>query len=299
MKIAIVGTGRMGRWFAKFFLEQGFSVIASDKDYEKLRKIKEELNVEIADNVKAVKRADRIFVCVPIDHFEDAIKEISPHICQGQEVMDICSVKKTPVNIMHKYISNAVTLGTHPMFGPGAKSIKSQNFILTPTNFKEQALAMDFKEWLESKGANVFFMTPQEHDRIMSIVLGLPYFLSYVVCDVLLSCREFDKAKKVSGISYKLLLTLTEAVLSEGIEFAKSILMNLPKMDKLGELLLHKNSEWLEMIRRKDRIALVNKMAILKSKLAKMDPQYFGAYECMYEVLNATRKRKKHKRTHR
>ncbi|MBS7621321.1 prephenate dehydrogenase/arogenate dehydrogenase family protein [Candidatus Bathyarchaeota archaeon] len=297
MRIAIVGAGRMGKWFAKFFLEQGLTVIASDKDYEKLRKIKEELSVEIADNVKAVKSADRIFVCVPIDHFEDAIKEISTHIRPGQEVMDICSVKETPVNIMHKYISNAVTLGTHPMFGPGAKSIKGQNFILTPTNVEEQALAKDFREWLESKGANVFFMTPQEHDRIMSIVLGLPYFLSYVVCDVLLSCRKFGKTKKVSGISYKLLLTLMEAVLSERIEFAENILMNLPEVDKLGELLLEKNKEWLGMIRRKNGITLINKMMLLKSKLAKMDPQYFGAYEYMYEMLNAIGKEKKNERT--
>ena len=293
MSIAIIGAGRMGRWFAKFFLEQGFTVIASDKDYEKLRKIKEELNVEIADNVKAVKSADRIFVCVPIDNFEDAIKEISAHIRPGQEVMDICSVKEPPVNMMHKYISDAVTLGTHPMFGPGAKSIKGQNFILTPTNIKEQALAIDFREWLESKGANVFFMTPQEHDRIISIVLGLPYFLSYVICDVLLSCRKFVKAKKVSGISYKLLLTLMEAVLSEEIEFAKSMLINLPDVHKLGELLLEKNNDWLEMIRQKNRIMLINKMMLLKSKLAKMDPQYFRAYEYMYEMLNAIEKEKK------
>ncbi|MEM2463943.1 MAG: prephenate dehydrogenase/arogenate dehydrogenase family protein [Candidatus Bathyarchaeia archaeon] len=285
MRIAIIGAGRMGRWFAKFFQEQGFTVVASDKDREKLQKLKGELNVEIANNVKAVESADRILVCVPIDNFEDVIKEISTRIRLGQEVMDICSVKEAPVNIMHKHISNAVTLGTHPMFGPGAKSLKGQNFVLTPTNSKEQALAEDFGKWLESKGANVFFMTPQEHDKIMSIVLGLPYFLSNVVCDTLLSIGEFEKAKKVSGISYKLLLTLMEAVISEETELVASIQMKLPEIGKLGELLLKKANEWLEIVRRKEKTAFVDKMILLKNGLAEVDPQYFRAYEYMYKML--------------
>jgi len=285
MRIAVIGAGRMGRWFAKFFVEQGFTVVASDKDREKLQKLREELNVEIADNVKAVKSADRILVCVPIDNFEDVIKEISVHIKSGQEVMDICSVKENPVNIMHKYISNTVTLGTHPMFGPSAKSIRGQNFILTPTNTKEQALAKDFGKWLENKGANVFFMTPKEHDKIMSIVIGLPYFLCHVVCDTLLSSGEFKKAKEVSGVSYKLLLNLTEAVVSEETEFAASVQVNIPELYNFGELLSKKIGEWLDIIRQKNKAELVEKITMLKNELAKMDPNYFKAYKYMYKIL--------------
>jgi len=285
MRIAIIGAGRMGRWFTKFFLEQGFTVVASDKDGAKLQKLREELNVEIADNVKALESADRILVCVPIDNFEDVIREISAHIKTGQEVMDICSVKETPVNIMHKYISNAVTLGTHPMFGPGAKSLKGQNFILTPTNAKEQVLARDFGKWLESKGANVFFMTPKEHDKIMSIVIGLPCFLCHVVCDALLSSGEFKKAKEASGVSYKLLLNLIEAVVSEETELAASVQMNLPDLYDLGELLSRKIGEWLDIVKRKNKTELVEKITMLKSELAKVDPHYSKAYRCMYKML--------------
>jgi len=285
MRIAIIGAGRMGRWFAKFFVEQGFTVVASDRDREKLQKLREELNVEIADNVKAVKSADRILVCVPIGNFKDVIREISVHIKSGQEVMDICSVKEIPVNIMHKYISNAVTLGTHPMFGPGAKSIKGQNFILTPTNAKEQALARDFGKWLENKGAHVFFMTPKEHDKIMSIVIGLPFFLCHVVCDTLLSSEEFEKAKDASGVSYKLLLKLTEAVVSEETELSVGVQMNLPNLDDLGELLLKKIGEWLDIVKRKKKTELIEKITILKSELAKVDPHYSKAYEHMYKML--------------
>jgi prephenate dehydrogenase len=285
MRIAVIGAGRMGKWFTKFFLEQGFTVVASDKDWEKLQKLREELNVEIADNVKAVESADRILVCVSIDNFEDVIREISTHIKPGQEVMDICSVKETPVNIMHKYISNAVTLGTHPMFGPGAKSVEGQNFILTPTNAKEQALARDFGKWLESKGANVLFMMPKEHDKIMSIVIGLPLFLCHVVCDTLLSSGEFEKAKEVSGVSYRLLLKLIEAAVSEETELSASVQMNLPDLNDLGKLLSKKIGEWLDILKRKNKTELVEKITMLKSELAKVDPHYFKAYRHVYKML--------------
>ena len=288
MKIAIIGAGRMGKWFAKFFLEQGFSVIVSDKDPEKLAKIAEELNnIKITSNIEAVQSADRILICVPIDNFEDVVSEIQPYIRRNHEIMDICSVKERPVELMHKYIKTGTILGMHPMFGPGVKNIKNQNFILTPTNAKEEMLAKSFGEWLKNKGARVYFMTPKEHDELMSIVLGLPYFLSYVTCDTLISCGKFSEAKKAAGPSYKLLLTLVEALVSEEAEFAASLQMSLPKVDEVADLFLEKVKEWLEVIKRKDKMAFIGRVKYFKGELAKSDPDYSRTYEIMYKILEA------------
>ena len=285
MKVAIIGAGRMGRWFTKFFLEQGISVVASDKDQEKLARIREELKVETTSSVDAVKSANRILVCVPIESFENAIAEIHSYIRPEQIVMDICSVKEHPVEIMHKYVRNGAVLGTHPMFGPGVKTIKNQNFILTPTNAEEEKLAEEFGNWLKEKGAKVFVMSPREHDELMSVVLGLPYFLSLVTCDTLISYGRFSEAQKVSGASYKFLLTLIEAIASEDAEFSTSLQINLPENNKVGELLLRKAAEWLELINKRDREAFLDKVKRLKNDLAKMDPSYLKSYEAMHKML--------------
>lgn len=287
MKVAIIGAGKMGRWFAKFFLEQGIHVVVSDKDKDKLLKTAEELKVETASNVDAVKSADRVLICVPIENFESAIAEIHNYIQPEQEVMDICSVKESPVKIMHRYIKDGTILGTHPMFGPGVKSIKNQNFVLTPTNVKEEKLAENFRGWLEDKGARVFIMSPRQHDELMSVVIGLPYFLSLVTCDTLISHGRFTEAKKVSGASCKLLLTLAEAIASEEAEFSTSLQMNLPETDKVGELFLTKTAEWLDLVKRRDRPAFANKVKLLKDALAKIDPNYFKSYEIMHKMLEA------------
>jgi len=287
MKVAIIGAGKMGRWFTKFFLEQGDNVIVSSRSREKLLRIRDEFGVKIADNVNAVKNADRVLICVPIENFEDVVKEIHSHIQPNQVVMDICSIKDIPVKIMHKYIKTGTTLGTHPVFGPGVKNIKNENFILTPINNKEKVFAEEFKSWLEKRQANVFIMSPRKHDELMSVVLGLPHFLGLVVCDTLLDYGNFLEMKKVAGASYKMLLTLAEAVASEETKAYTSLQMNLPEIEKIEDLFLEKSKEWLDVVRQKDKVAFAKKMELVKAKLMKVNPDYAKSYEVMHIFLDA------------
>ncbi len=288
MKTAIIGAGKMGRWFTRFFSEQGDSIIISSRSREKLSKLKE-FGVEIASSVDAVKRADRVLICVPIENFEEVVKEIHSHVRQDQVVMDICSIKEIPVQIMHDHIKTGVTLGTHPLFGPGAKSIRDQNFILAPTNKIEEVFAQRFGGWLEEKGANVFIMSPRKHDELMSVVLGLPHFLGLVVCDTLMDCRNFLETKKVAGASYKILLMLAEAVASEEAGFYASLQMKLPETKKVEALFLEKSREWLDVVSRKDRAAFADKMEFVKEKLRRIDPDYLKSYEIMHKMLEAVK----------
>jgi prephenate dehydrogenase len=287
MRTAIIGAGKMGRWFTKFFLEEGDSVIVSSRNKKELLRIRDEYAVEIADNVNAVKIADRVLICVPIDNFENVVREIHSHVRPEQVLMDICSIKETPVKIMHNYIKTGTTLGTHPVFGPGVESIRGQNFILTPISKKEKKFAQNFKSWLEERQANVFIMSPKKHDELMSVVLGFPHFLGLVVCDTLLNCPNFLETKKVAGASYKMLLTFAEAVVSEETEFYTSLQMNLPEIEKIEVSFLEKSVEWLGMVRRKDKSAFANRMEPVKKKLREVNPDYVGSYEVMHRLLGA------------
>ena len=139
VKIAILGAGKMGVWFAKFCKENGDDVILAGRNKEKTAKIGKELGVETADFTDAAKAADRIMLCVSISALEEVAKQIGPIIREGQAVMDICSIKEYPVKVMHENITSGLVLGTHPLFGPGSKGVKHKTFILTPTNNKEKA----------------------------------------------------------------------------------------------------------------------------------------------------------------
>ena len=271
MKVAIIGgTGKMGRWFTKFFLKEGDQVVVSGRNKEKLAKMKDEFGVEVGDNVNAVKSADRVLISVPIDNFEEVIKEIHSHVRPDQVIMDICSVKEFPVEVMHKYIKSGVTLGTHPLFGPNVESVQNQNFVLTPTNDEEERFANDFKKWLEERHVNVSVMSPKKHDELMSVVLGLPHFIGVVVCDTLLDYVNLAETKRAAGTSYKLLLALTETVVSQDPEFYASLQMHLPNVENVEDLFCEKSKEWLKVVRQKDKSALAEMMKLLKAKLEKV-----------------------------
>jgi prephenate dehydrogenase len=287
MRIAILGAGKMGVWFAKFFLEEGYFVVVADRNKEKLSKLRSEIAVETADFAEAVQNADRVLICVSISAFEDVVTKISSSIREGQVVMDICSVKDFPVKIMHEHIKAGLILGSHPVFGPGSKGVKNKAFILTPTNAEEKEFAETFKEWLETRKARVFMMSPKRHDELMSVVLGFPHFLGLVACETLLEQADYPETKKVAGTTYRLLLTLAEATALENPELFASLQFGLPELEKIESLFIEKAREWLDLIRLKDPAAIARRMESLNGKLMRMSRDYARSYEVMYKMLEA------------
>jgi len=286
VRVAIIGgSGKMGRWFANFLLKDGKEVVITGRNESKLLDAKRELGVEVATNAEAAKWADVILVSVPVDNFEPVVQELQPYIHPRQVVIDITSIKVSPVEIMNKHIKTGLTLGTHPMFGPGASSVAKQNFILTPTNEEERALAQRVREYLQARGARVTLMTPQEHDEMMAVILGLSHFIAIVSADTLLSLGRLKQRDTISGTTYKLLLTLVESVLSEDPEFYASLQMSLPNMTKIEGLFQGSSKIWAELVENKDRRQFVHRMNILRDKLKKDNPDFGKAYQNMYKIL--------------
>ena len=128
MKVAVIGAGKMGRWFTRLYVDEGFSVVISSRTKSKADALKAEFDVKVAQsNIKAVDGADWILLCVSLNSLDPVLAEIGPQVTKAQVVMDIGSIKEIPVNLLHKHVTHGTTLGTHPVFGPGAKSLEGQN----------------------------------------------------------------------------------------------------------------------------------------------------------------------------
>jgi prephenate dehydrogenase len=286
MRVAIIGgSGKMGQWFAGFLKQDGKEVIIHGRDREKLKNAATKLGVEAAEDLAlAVKDADVVLLSVTINNFEQVVRQLQPLIKPGQIVIDITSVKTLPVEAMQKYLGAASILGTHPVFGPGAKGIKNQNVVLTPTNEKESALAERVKHFLEKSGARVSIMTPQEHDEMISIILGLAHFIAIVSADTLLNFKHLKEMASIAGPTYKVLLTLAESVLTEDPELYASIQMNLPRLPEIEKVFLKSSAKWAGIVQDKDSREFVNRMTALKNRMAEADPDFGNSYKAMYRI---------------
>ncbi len=222
---------------------------------------------------------------MPIDHFEEVVEQVSPYTRPEQVIIDITSIKVFPVETMHKHIKTGLTLGIHPIFGPGARSIASQNFVLTPTNERERTLAQKIREYLETRGAKVTLMTPQEHDEVMAVVLGLSHFIALVSADTLVSFDKLKQMEAIGGITYKVLLTLVESVISEDPELYASLQMSLPNMTEIEKLFQRRVKTWADLVKNRDKQEFVDRMNALRNRLEEGNPDFGKAYENMYKIV--------------
>jgi prephenate dehydrogenase len=289
MRAAILGAGKMGIWFADFCKKKGGSVILAGRSAEKLAKLNVELQIETTiDFQDAVRNADIVLICTSISSFEEVVKEIAPITHKGQVVMDICSIKEHPVDVMHKYIKEATVLGTHPIFGPGSNGVNHKAYVFTPTNAQEEVLAEKYKQWLEKEEANVFIMSPQKHDEHMSTILGLPHFIGIVACETLLAQKSFAETKKLAGTTYRMLLTFAEATAQETPDIYASIQTKLLDLAKMEELFIQNAQEWLDLMKSKNTAEIMARMERLRAELAEVDDDYGKSYEMMYRMLQST-----------
>ena len=276
----------MGRWFADFLLKDGNDVVIIGRNEKKLVAAREQLgNVEATTDFQASSTSDLVIVSVPIGNFEEVIKQLQPYLKPGQIVIDITSIKVFPTEIMHKYIKTGLVLGTHPVFGPGARDIRNQNFVLTPTNPEESEFAEKVRQYLTSREARATLMSPQEHDEMMAVILGLSHFIAIVSADTLLSFDRLKQLEAISGSTYKVLLTFVESVISEDPELYASLQMNLPGITGIEGLFLKNARKWAEIVRNKNGSEFVSRMNALKENLEKNDPDFSKAYENMYRLL--------------
>jgi len=288
VKIAIIGgSGKMGQWFANFLSKPGAEVIITGRNQQKLHQASRQLGgVKTATNIEATKQSDVIIISVPIDNFEAVIQQIQPHINAHHTVLDVTSVKTLPVKIMHQYIKTGTVLGTHPVFGPGARDLTNQSVVLTPTSESETALARKIKAKLESNGARVSLMTPQQHDEMMVVILGLAHFIGIVSADILSSFDGLNQLEAIGGTTYKLLLTLAESVISEDPEIYASLQMNLPDVTKVEKGFQSRVSDWANLVENKDKKEFVRRMTAVKARLEESDPNFQKAYQKMYRILD-------------
>ena len=169
--IGIIGFGRFGKVLANI-LQKGFSIKAYD-----LNPTGAFPGVEFI-NLESVLKEKVIFIAVPIRHFELVVKEISPLLPAGTTIIDVCSVKKHPAEIMDTNLpENVGIIATHPMFGPDS-FISNNRLKMMMNNTRDTHDQFNFwQQFFTDQGIQVMEMSPDQHDRMAAQTQGVTHFL--------------------------------------------------------------------------------------------------------------------------
>ena len=204
MKIGIIGLGRFGELITKYLSKECevyiFSRTNKDNEIEKLNAVpaKEE----------DISKMDIIIPCVPISKFEDTLVKIKDLLKEDVLVVDVCSVKKYPLDLMEKILPDKVqVLGTHPLFGPdsASESLDGKKIVLCKARVDDE-LYKKIRDYLIKQNLEVIEVSPDEHDKDISNSLILTHFIGRALIDM------GADSLKIDTVGYKRLLTILETV---------------------------------------------------------------------------------------
>jgi prephenate dehydrogenase len=133
-------------------------------------------------------------------------------------------------------------------------------------------------------------MSPEAHDELMAVILGLAHFIAIASADTLLSLDRLAETGIIGGVTFKLLLTLTASVISEDPDFYASLQMNLPGLARIEKTFLEKVTDWQKMVVRGDKAEFARRMKGIKERFAMVNPEFGSAYEDMYKIIEVLEK---------
>jgi len=210
----------MGGWFAQYFKEAGHTVKLFDTNRRQAAKIASRLRCETAKTLEsAVMDAHAVLVAVPISRTGEILVKASESCRPGATLIEVSSLKAPVLGKLRMMRRDMRLLMIHPLFGPGASSMKGKTILHVPYRSRRAesiALRRLFPE------ARIFHIAAKAHDRLMAHIMAVPRL---VLLSLLEGWRRYEKYPE--PVSQRLILLAASTVLSEPPQlFAELLSLN-------------------------------------------------------------------------
>lgn len=166
LTIGILGFGRFGQFLGKELVKK-FKVIATSRTNYEI--IANNYNIEFYDTLDKffANKIDCLIVSTSILSFEKIIQKISKYDLSDTLVIDVCSVKTFPKEVMTTYLKDSDLLCTHPMFGPDSGKISwgGLPFVYENVRIRNTERANEFIKFFSEKGCSMLKLSCEKHDE--------------------------------------------------------------------------------------------------------------------------------------
>jgi len=205
--ISIIGCGLIGSSILRAIksknLAKEVKIFDHSKEVTSYLK-KENICKNICNDIRqCVINSDLVIIATPLSSYKEIILSIKESLKKNAILTDTGSVKKEIIKIIHNInLKDVHWIPSHPIAGTeesGPKAGQAEMFenrwciITPPENYDEQSIK-NLKTFWENIGSKVKIMTPEEHDKILSLTSHLPHAIAYNIVRTVMSVE--DKLKQ-------------------------------------------------------------------------------------------------------
>lgn len=184
--------------------------------------------------IQEVLAREVIIPSFPSQHFEAFFAEHVHMIRSDALVIDVCSVKVRPLQVLEKLLPKTCQIiGTHPMFGPASVreqgGIKGLKCVVCPVRAHETT-ERELERFLhEILGLRILKYSPEEHDRAMAYVQGVSHYIARLMSEM--SIPETEMAT----LAYEKLLAMKNVQARDSWDLFYSIMHDNPYAKKVND----------------------------------------------------------------
>uniref|UniRef100_A0A7C6AGQ0 Prephenate dehydrogenase/arogenate dehydrogenase family protein n=1 Tax=candidate division WOR-3 bacterium TaxID=2052148 RepID=A0A7C6AGQ0_UNCW3 len=210
--LIVGGLGGMGRWFAYFLQNQGHRVAINDIKRTGL------CGFSYYKDIKsALKGKSLVLISTPLTIVPGIIETLTGLNCNAV-VCDIASVKSHIIPAIKKAIEKNIKITSiHPMFGPSCRTLSDKVVCLCDCG-SPQANDM-ITHIFKNTATRIINLSFDEHDRLVSYVLGLSHFINILFIKNLMdSGYAFKDLKKIASTTFNAQMETANSVIKENPE---------------------------------------------------------------------------------
>lgn len=205
--VSIIGVGLIGGSLGLALQKSGgFNVTGVGRNISRLQKARRmaAVNKFTVDFKKGVQNSDFVIICTPVNTIVDMYKSILPFLKEGCIVSDSGSVKSNILEGIQKTNTPDFFIGSHPLAGLEKTGVefarpdlfKNASVVVTPLKNTPGPRIQKLVNLWEITGAEVFVMTPEKHDRLVSFISHLPHVISACLVNYVNTQNNRDRRLK-------------------------------------------------------------------------------------------------------
>ena len=191
----IGGSGKMGRWFCNFFDSRGHRIMVND--------IVSSTRFPFENDLKrSVSQAEVIVVATPISASAEMLERVLALKPKGL-IFDVSSIKEPVLAMTRKAAGKGLKVcSVHPMFGPDTISLLEKNILICDCGSPEAV--GEARTLLQGSGATITDIPIEEHDKLMSYILGVSHAINIAFFNSLAeSGFKYEELKKASSTTFR------------------------------------------------------------------------------------------------